>query len=93
MTNRALAMPEHVAKLTNMSLTLIGLASIEPRVFVDSVLALPTSAQGSVFTTLKARYDTGMLKRELSEEKSWLNDIKNEFEKRLGTLNPLSKFR
>jgi len=69
------------------------LASIGPKAFVDDVLTLSPSAQSTVFSALKSRYKTGMLNKELSEEKPWLGVVMGEFTKKLSSLPPLSKFR
>ena len=70
------------------------LASIEPTVFVNEVLALDPTAQASVFAVFKGRYDRGQLNAELQPEKEWLANVKKEFEKKMSSaLRPMSKNR
>ncbi|NEV79024.1 hypothetical protein DYI24_18470 [Rhodopseudomonas sp. BR0C11] len=69
------------------------LAAIDPVIFAERVLALPADSQRSVFSAFKGRYDTGMLLRELSDEKPWLEAVKTALDARLATLRPMSKYR
>lgn len=69
------------------------LASIAPKEFVRRVLALSPPIQASVFSTFKGRYERGALEKELHEEKPWLIQVKQEFEKEAAKLGPMSRFR
>jgi hypothetical protein len=69
------------------------LASINAETFVDEVLRLEPSAQGSVFAMFRGRYDRLQLEGDLHAEKSWLERVKAAFEARMLALRPMSKDR
>ncbi|WP_416411559.1 hypothetical protein [Pantoea sp. App145] len=51
------------------------MASIEPSRFVDEWLSLPRNNWGSVRQALEYRYDTGMLRNVLSDERLWIKKV------------------
>jgi hypothetical protein len=69
------------------------LAAINANEFVQAILNLSPTSQGTVFSVFKARYEHGLLDGSLKEEKEWLMKIKQVFERRLKRCRPLSKYR
>jgi hypothetical protein len=69
------------------------LAVIKPADFVDVVLALEPAAQSTAFSTLRGRYELGLLAKELADEKPWLESVRSELTIRMPALAPMSRFR
>jgi hypothetical protein len=69
------------------------LAAIPTSDFVEEVLRLGASSQNTVFAAFRARYETGLLARDLVEEKKWLQEFKSLFDEKAKNLRPLSRYR
>lgn len=69
------------------------LATIPVKQFVSELLDLSPDAQSTVFASLKSRYDTGLLDRELKPERVWLQSVSDELLAAAAKLPPLSRFR
>jgi hypothetical protein len=69
------------------------LAAIPPETFVDRVLRLDPSSQSSIFSMFVGRYETGALEGPLKDEKNWLIAVRQEFEKRMGTMSAVARYR
>jgi len=69
------------------------LAAVPVDAFVSRLLDLEPSAQGTVFSTLKERYRTGLLGHELRSEREWLSNVSSELIRRAAMSPPLSRFR
>jgi hypothetical protein len=69
------------------------LATIPPKDFVNAVLGLGSSAQGTVFAAFKGRYELGLLSKELASEAGWLKKVRAEFASRIPSLKAISRFR
>lgn len=69
------------------------LAAISAKKFVDALLSLSPDAQGTVFSALKFRYETGLLRNKLEPERVWLNGVVTELMLAAEKSPPLSRFR
>ncbi|CUT11955.1 hypothetical protein BF49_3035 [Bradyrhizobium sp.] len=69
------------------------LAAMSAKKFVDALLSLSPDAQGTVFSALKFRYETGLLRNKLEPECDWLNAVAAELMLVAENSPPLSRFR
>ncbi len=69
------------------------LATLDPKEFVNSLLALHPAAQRTVFLALQGRYRHGNLDRSLSAERPWANEVRRTLLERSETMSPVSKYR
>jgi hypothetical protein len=69
------------------------LATLEPDVFVNTVLQQSPASQRTIMAAFKARYDAGGLTNQLAPERKWLKDVRDHFRKMTSTMPPLSRYR
>lgn len=69
------------------------LAHIPVKSFVDAWLSGPRNGWRNVTMALENRYDFGQLERSLSGERTWLVDLKEEFDRRIDATSGLVAFR
>jgi hypothetical protein len=69
------------------------LASIDPDVFVTSLLKLHPADQRVVMMAIKARYEHGSLERDLATEKPWLVLVQDKLKQRAAGMVPIARYR
>jgi hypothetical protein len=69
------------------------LASIDPDVFVSSLLSQHPAHQRIIMMAFKSRYAHGSLGRELAPERPWLATVCSHLVKRAHALPPIGKYR
>ena len=69
------------------------LAAIEPKVFVEKVLALSPDSFRTAMEALKHRYSNGYLKTYIAPERPWLQSVKDALIEASAALSPIAKYR
>jgi hypothetical protein len=69
------------------------LASIDPDIFISTLLKLHPKKQRVALMALKSRYEGGRLSRELIAEKPWRQAVKDRLVEAAGSMAPIGKFR
>jgi hypothetical protein len=69
------------------------LAKLDPDAFIDALLSLHPSEQHIVMMALKGRYDHGQLNRDLKDERTWLEAIRERLLARARAMKPISRYR
>jgi KAP family P-loop domain len=69
------------------------LATIPVDQFATELLSLEPAAQGTIFSTLKERYSSGLLSKELRSEADWLKTLNGELLRRAPSLTAISRYR
>jgi hypothetical protein len=67
-------------------------ASLAPEKFVEAFFDLGRSNQRTALTALKARYENGILDRELSDERCWAVEVRNLINSSAEAMSPISKY-
>lgn len=69
------------------------LQTIQPKLFLKEWLSLPRHNWQKVKQALEYRYDTGLIRSVLAEEKEWIEQLNIEIDSKAGTETGLSKLR
>lgn len=69
------------------------LASIDPTDFTEALLRLHPDTQRRIFEALARRYEVNRIERELSAERSWLENLRDHLIQRSHTMSPIQAFR
>ena len=69
------------------------LAKLDPDAFLDTLLSLHPSDQHVTMIALKARFEHGRLDRYLSDERPWLETVRNKLRVRATSMKPMCRYR